>query len=130
MKILVIALAIVISSCAFTAIPLDKPFADDQCFESRFNPHRFNFERWVLVAKAGNTRFFKNPNKGQRPPVVAVVIHPYNGMLVCYAYMEGKDVATYKYDFKTKCYVVDNAKPETIEWLKLNLLNVAKELQI
>lgn len=133
MKKLLVVLAsvvIVISGCAIlgASIPQDKPLDSTQCFEGKFNVHRIVAEHWKPIYNSGNMWFVKNPNKGY-PKVVALLIHPQIGLIVRYAYLDGKIVAAYKFQVENGrgCYVADTLDQQERDYLENKIHILSKE---
>lgn len=125
--ILILAMA---SGCALMAqVKQDKPFAPDQCFEGKFNVHRLISEKWEPVYRRGQMFFLKNPNRGY-PIIVAVLLHPMNGLVVRYAYLDGKHVVAYKIHMMKNlkiCYIADTLDEKERNYLENKIQVLSKE---
>lgn len=123
--VIVVVMVSVIVSCA--TIQQDKPANASQCFEGKFNIHRVVSEDWQIAGQKGNIFFLKNPKKNKYPKVVAVLIHPMNGLIVCYAYLDGKNIVSFRFDIATHCYKQEILEKKICDMLKMHIQNFTKE---
>ena len=111
--------------CAPSTLTLSKPIpeiAKEQCFEGKFNIYRLNHEKWEVERTVGNIYCFKNPEQGGLPSHVICIIHPFFGMIMKYAYLDGIKVTAFK--LEGDCYVKDDLPPEMVKTLKELLLKL------
>lgn len=121
----IITLLFVMCSCA--TIPQDKPETPDQCFAGKFNP--FKLPTWEYTRMSAYIFLMKNPEVGKLPDYVLVKLTPY-GTIGRYAYLDGRKVVAYKYDMETKCYVVDELKPEIADYMKKHFLKLRNGAEV
>ena len=122
---MVIVSVMVLVSCA--TVPQDQPMAKRECFESKLNPYRLPGENWKPVGHVDIIVFVKNPNPKQYPKIVAVIVHPINGLLMSYAYLDGKNLVAYKIDMSRGCYVKDEINADTELFLRTKIQYYSKE---
>ena len=130
-KILMVVLALSLVACATAPVIVpDKP-QPNQCFEGPFNVFRLQQEKWQAIASDGNLLFFlKNPVREAKPEIVATILHPMNGGVVRYGYLDGKKFRPFTFDPASKCYKEDTLDQKTSDEMKALILSLLKESQI
>lgn len=131
-KILMVVLSVSLLACAGApAIVQDKPLSPEQCFEGPFNIFRVNNEQWKPVASDGQLLFFlKNPTKNAMPEIVAVILHPMNGGILRYGYLDGSKFRSFTFDQASQCYKEDALDQKIKDEMKALILKLLKEQHI
>jgi hypothetical protein len=50
-----------------------------------------------------------------------------NGLIVCYAYLDGKNIVSFRFDIATNCYKEEQLDKEICDMLKMHIQNISKE---
>lgn len=129
MKRFILVLMVILIGCAGQQIPQDKPGDSTQCYESKFNIHRV--ADWEPIYGGDNVFYLKNPDIGELPDYVVVMVNSM-GVILRYAYLDGRDVMTYIMVVKggKACYVVEHLDDKYIKMLKKALLKCRNEQEV